>query len=43
MAKSTIATILKNKEAIKAADMMMEVRKQLKQFAAKKKWNNCYI
>ena len=34
MAKSTVATILKNKEAIKGADVAMGVKKQLKQPAA---------
>lgn len=34
MAKSTVATILKNKEAIKGADVAMGVKKQLKRPAA---------
>ena len=30
MVKSTVATVLKNKEAIKVADVAMDVRKELK-------------
>ena len=34
MAKSTVATILKNKAAIKGADVVMDVKKEFKQSAA---------
>ena len=37
MTKSAVATILKNKDAIKGANEVMGVKKQLKQPAAVKK------